>query len=98
MLKKGYSKRYGRLVNGFSGLLFANEGDTHILATHLLVIVRRRVLGVDEQYVLRLQIGVRQTVLVQKLDRVAHLVGHVSHVVQRVRFVIVFALQTKIFH
>lgn len=65
------------------------------LNTHLLVIVRRRVLRIDEQNILRLQVGVRQSVLVQEFHREAHLVGHVSHVVQRVRLVIVFALHTR---
>lgn len=55
---------------------------------------RRRVVRVDEQNVLRLQIGVGQSVVVQELDGVAHLVGHVAHVVERVRLVVVFALRT----
>lgn len=53
---------------------------------------RRHVVRVDKQNVLRLQIGVGQSVVVQKFYGVAHLVGHVAHMIERIRLVVVFAL------
>lgn len=59
---------------------------------HLPVVERRGKLRVHKQDVLRLEVGVGELVVVQELDRVAQLVGHVPHVVHRVRFVVVFSL------
>lgn len=61
--------------------------------THLFIVVRAIVVRVDKQYVLRLEIRVRELVVVQELDRVAQLVAHVPDVLQRIRLITVIPLQ-----
>ena len=60
---------------------------------YLFWIVRDLPVWRDKQNVLRLQVGMCQFALVQKLHSIAHLVSDVPHLVQCVRVVAVFLLQ-----
>lgn len=60
---------------------------------YLFTIVDRLVVGVNEEYIFRLEVRVREFVVVQEFDGVTELVTHVSDVVQGVWLVIVVPLR-----
>lgn len=65
---------------------------TNKQATHLLGIVRQGVVGVSEEDVLRLEIGVGEFVVMEELDGVTQLVGNVSDLIEGVWTVVVVLL------
>lgn len=65
---------------------------TNKRATHLLGIVRQGVVGVSEEDVLRLEIGVGEFVVMEELDGVTQLVGDVSDLIEGVWTVVVVLL------
>lgn len=60
--------------------------------SHLFRVVRHLPVGADKEDVLWLEVGVGQLALVEELDGVAHLVGYVPDLVQRVGVVVVLLL------
>ena len=60
---------------------------------YLFGVVRDFPVRRDEENVFWLQICVGEFALVQELDRVTHLIGDMSDLVQRVRVIVVFFLQ-----
>lgn len=69
----------------------------HLLTT--IIYIDDLVVAVHKQDVLRLEVCVRELVLVQEEHAVDELVGDVPHLLQRVRLVVVVFLQTTtIYH
>lgn len=77
----------------------AKVNQTHVRALdpshhpRLLAVQRGRVVGVNKQDVLRLQVRVRQVVVMHELAGVYQLVRNMPHVVHGIRLVVVFFLQ-----
>ena len=59
------------------------------------LVVRRFEIGIEKKDVLRLKVGMRQLVVVQKLDRMNELISHVPNVFHRIRVVVVVLHKIK---
>lgn len=63
--------------------------------SHLSRIKCRCIIRINKEYILRLEIGVRQLVVVQELYSIAELIRDMSHMIHRIWLVVVVLEKVK---